>query len=94
MNFWISHLITFLSGLIVGVLGNYISNRWIEKSKLKDNIKARRKEFFELKNSMPELFNEIKEDLENPNFKNCREFFISPSKGIVINDSNPAFFYY
>jgi len=94
MDPWISHLVTFLGGLIIGIIGNYVANRWIEKSKVKDTVKARKEEFLDLKNQTPNLFDEIKQDLKNPDFKNCREFFVSPSQGVVVNHSNPAFFYY
>ena len=94
MNPIISHILTFLGGLVTGIFSNYIANRWTEKTKLKDLKRNRRKEFRELKNKMPDLFNEIKEDLQNPDFKNCREFFVSPIRGIVVNHSNQVFFYY
>ena len=94
MNSVISHIITFLGGLLIGIFGNYIANRWTEKSKLKESKKNRRKEFIELKEKMPDLFNEIKEDLKNQDFHNCRELFVSPNRGVVVNHTTPVFFYY
>jgi hypothetical protein len=94
MNSIFSHLITFLSGLIVGVLGNYYAARLSDKAKNKDLIKERKKKFQEIKTKMPKLINEMIEDLKNPDMKDCREFFISPSKSVVFNTSRPTFFYY
>ncbi len=43
---------------------------------------------------MPELISVIKKDLQLPDMKSCREFFVLPSKGVVINSQNPAFIYF
>lgn len=94
MNTIISHIITFSSGLIVGILGNYYGARLFDKAKKRDLVIERKKKFLEIKNKMPQLINEMIADLKNPDMSNCREFFISPSKTAVFNTSQPAFFYY
>jgi hypothetical protein len=94
MNPILSHIITFFSGLIVGVFGNYYAARLSEKAKGRDLDKERKKKFLELKSKMPKLIKEMIADLKNPDMKNCREFFLSPSKGVVFNTSQPTFFYY
>jgi len=42
MNSWASHIITFISGLLVGVLGNYYATRLADKAKNKDAIIEKR----------------------------------------------------
>jgi len=94
MNSIFSHIITFLSGLIVGVLGNYYAARLSDKAKNRDLKKDIEKKILEIKSKMPKLINEILKDLKNPVMQDCREFFILSSKEVVINTSRPAFFYY
>lgn len=88
------HIITFVSGFIIGTFTTYFGNRLIEKAKKNDLIKSRLKEFNKSKLKMPDLISEMKSDLTSPAGKSCREFFILPSKKVVFNFSGYAFFYY
>lgn len=90
----ISYSLTFLSGLFVGVLGNYLASRWAEKSKEKDIQKKRKKQYQQIKQKMPSLMDEIKTDIKIPELKSCRVFYILPSKSIVFNSAHPAFSYF
>lgn len=90
----LSHIETFLSGLAVGILGNYLAGRLSEKAKNKDIEKERKKKFLDIRSKMPKLINEMTVDLKNSNMKDCREFFISPSKRVIFNTRQPVFFYY
>ncbi|MCW0484143.1 hypothetical protein [Gaoshiqia sediminis] len=94
MNPTFSHIITFLSGLVVGIFGNYFATRLSEKAKNKDLRKERKKKFLEIQKRMPNLINEMRADLKSSNMKDCREFFISPSKQVPFNTKQPVFFYY
>jgi hypothetical protein len=94
MNQIISHLISFAIGLSTGILGSYIAARLSEKAKKKDEIKDRKKEFKTIVTKMPDLIQEMKEDLLNPETSGCREFFISPRKSVAFNHRTPVFFYY
>lgn len=94
MNPIFSHVITFVSGLLIGIFGNYFANRLSDKAKHKDSLKARNKEFLKIKSDIPDLIKEMKTDIQNPEMNLCREFFISPSKKVAFNLSKPAFMYY
>ncbi|MFA5817512.1 MAG: hypothetical protein WC865_18060 [Bacteroidales bacterium] len=94
MNSILSHVITFGSGLLIGIFGNYFANRLSENAKNKDSKRIIKKTFQDIKLKMPELINEMKTDLKNPSMNLCREFFISTSKSVPFNLSSPAFKYY
>jgi hypothetical protein len=94
MNSIVSHIISFIIGITTGVLGSFIASRLSDKAKKKDDYKDRRKEFKSLVAKMPNLVEEMKNDLSNPEMYGCKEFFISPSKNVVFNIRTPVFFYY
>ena len=89
-----SHIISFAIGLSTGILGAFIANRLSEKAKRKDEIKGRKKEFYNVTSKMQDLTKEMREDLLSPKMSECREFFISPNKNVTINSKSPTFFYY
>ncbi|MRT93631.1 hypothetical protein [Ancylomarina sp. 16SWW S1-10-2] len=94
MNIIYTHLITFATGLLTGILGSYIANRLSAKAKKRDESKERKNEFSTIIAKMPNLISEMKEDLSGAEMKSCREFFISPKRSVGFNNRTPAFFYY
>ena len=95
MNTIVSYLVTFFSGLIIGILTTYFGNRLFEKAKQKDSEKAMIKKFQNIKSKMPEFLKEMKTDLTNPSMNLCREFIILQSRNVVISSiERPAFAYY
>jgi len=94
MNPIYSHAIALVSGLLIGVFGNYFANRLTDKAKVRDSKAEEIKSFRDAKKKMPELLNEMKVDLKLPSMKSCREFIISPSKRAVFNLNQPTFRYH
>jgi len=94
MNQVLSHIITFLSGLFIGVFGTYFANRLSEKAKLKDLKNERKNEFRRISKIMPDLLDEMRDDLTKPEFRTCRIFFILPNKNIAFNYRKPFFSYF
>ncbi|HET6558033.1 MAG TPA: hypothetical protein VFG54_12010 [Prolixibacteraceae bacterium] len=94
MNTILSYVITFSSGLAIGIFGNYYAARLVDKAKLKDVEKERKRKFQEIQKKMPKLIGEMIEDFKIDSLKGCREFFIVTSKRVVFNCSSPSFLYY
>jgi hypothetical protein len=61
---------------------------------LEDVAGAECERFRRLRESMPRLFEEMKVDLQQPDHQFVREFFVSPSRRVIINSPGPRFFYY
>mgnify|MGYP000990332422 CR=1 FL=1 len=94
MKSWTSHIITFISGLSVGVLGNYFATRLADKAKNKDAIIKKKKSFEKIEMMMPELIKEMRDDISSEDMKKCKEFIILPTKGTVFNSNEPLFSYF
>ena len=94
MNSIFSYVITFSSGLLIGIFGSFFANRLSDKAKDKDMRKAEMTRFRDAKNKMPDLIREMKSDLTGSSMETCREFFISPSKRAVFNPGRPTFLYH
>jgi len=94
MNSWASHIITFISGLLVGILGNYYATRLADKAKNKDAIIEKKKLFKKVEMMMPELIKEMRDDISSEKMKKCKEFVILPTKGTVFNSKEPLFSYF
>jgi DNA-directed RNA polymerase specialized sigma54-like protein len=94
MNSWASHIITFISGLLVGVLGNYYATRLADKAKNKDAVTEKKKLFKAAEMKMPELIKEMRDDISSDKMKKCKEFVILPTRGTVFNSKEPLFSYF
>lgn len=94
MNSIVSHVVTFISGLAVGVLGNYYAVRLADKAKNKDAIKEKRNLFKQAEIKMPELIKEMKNDISGREINQCREFVILPKRSIPFQSKQPVFYYY
>jgi hypothetical protein len=94
MNSIVSHIITFISGLAVGILGNYYATRLADKAKNKDALKEKRNLFKQVEMKMPELIKEMRNDICSENMKSCREFVILPTRSVIFNSKQPLFSYF
>ncbi len=94
MNSIVSYIVTFISGLAVGILGNYYATRLADKAKNKDAIKEKSNLFKQAEMKMPELIKEMRNDICSENMKNCKEFIIQPTRGTVFNSKQPLFTYF
>jgi hypothetical protein len=94
MNPILAFVSGLVSGLIIGIFGTYFGNRLSEKAKLKDSERDIIKRFQSVKSKMPDLIKEMKNDLNNPEMKTCREFYILTNPKVPFNAPRPAFCYY
>ena len=90
----LSHLLTFLGGLLIGIFGNYLSQLLTDKRIRKESKKEENRQFDEIKKIMPKLIIEMKEDLSKPNLKIKREFFVNPNKSVRLNVPSDTLVYY
>ena len=88
----VSHFLTFLGGLLIGIFGNYISQQLTDKRIRKEAKKAKNQQFEEIKNAMPKLIKEMKVDLSHLKIK--REFFVNPNRSIRLNVPSDTLVYY
>ena len=94
MSLWLTHLLTFIGGLIVGVFGNYYAAKLTDRRRSKEAHGQEETEFERAKKQMPELIAEMREDLLKPETEHCRKFFILSNPGVNLNLSSPTLFYY
>ena len=90
----VSHFLTFLGGLLIGIFGNYISQQLTNKRIRKEAKKAKNQQFEEIKNAMPKLIKEMKVDLSKPHLKIKREFYVNPNRSIRLNVPSDTLVYY
>lgn len=90
----VSHFLTFIGGLLIGIFGNYISQQLTDKRIRKEAKKAKNQQFEEIKNAMPKLIKEMKVDLSKPHLKIKREFFVNPNRSIRLNVPSDTLVYY
>lgn len=89
-----SYAITFITGLVAGILGKFLADRLSDKAKKKDLKKKRKNTFHKIKLAMPDLIAEMISDLKDLNMDSCRIFFVLPKRSIPFRSSEPAFVYY
>ena len=94
MSPWLTHLLTFIGGLIVGVFGNYYAAKLTDRRRSKESKSQEQIEFERAKRQMPELIAEMREDLLKLETEHCREFFILSNPGVSLNLSTSTLFYY
>jgi len=94
MNSIMSHIITFISGLAVGILGNYYATRLADKAKNKDVKKGVKNLFKQAEMKMPELIKEMRNDISGKEMSGCREFVILPKRTIPFQSKQAVFSYY
>ncbi len=94
MNTIVSHIVTFISGLAVGILGNYFATRLADKAKNKDAIKGKENLFKQAEIKMPELIKEMRNDFSGKEMSECREFVILPKRTIPFQSKQPVFSYF
>ena len=66
----LSHLLTFLGGLLIGIFGNYLSQLLTDKRIRKGTKKEENRQFDEIKNSMTKYLNDIKRVLSKTKLQN------------------------
>lgn len=81
----ISYLITFLVGAFTGAAGKYLADKYTDKRRANEQHSDLHKSFINLAAQMPELINEIQEDLSNPEYSVIREIIILPNDLLAIN---------
>jgi hypothetical protein len=79
---------------VIGILGTFWGNSITERAKDRDSKKQILNKFQIIKSKIPELMNEMKSDMKNPELKLCSEFVILPSKNVIFNTSRNAFAYF
>lgn len=85
--------IGFIVGSFTGATGTYFGNKYTDKRRNKDKHKQNNMQWNDLCKRFPKVINEMKEDVNNPEFINIRTFFVRDSK-TVMNISEPSFHYY
>jgi len=94
MNPVLSHALAVLSGIIIGVIGNFIATRLTKRSDQRDLKKSRKSKFEELREQMPGLISEMIKDLNDKEMGLCREFVILPSNKVPFNTRKQYYGYF
>lgn len=94
MESWGEYFITFLIGVATGAAGNYFASKYTDRRRDSDNTKNAKDTFKKVKNQMPELISEMKEDFSKNENSSIREFFVIPSDKVMLNSNQPRFIYY
>jgi len=92
MDTWLSNLVAFLLGTATGAAGTYFADKYTDRRKESEEKSKQRRRFRELRESMPELFEEMNADLSKDPL--VREFAVIPNRRVIFNHSIPRFTYY
>lgn len=89
----VSHLIAFLVGAATVAAGSYLSNKHTDSRRKKESQKLETKKFEEVKEKMPELIKEMRDDLRMERNQFKREFYLL-SKNLTYNLNKSHIHYY
>lgn len=89
-----THLLTFVSGALVGWAGTYLADKSTDRRRRREQVDARSATFRSLQKEMPELFAEMASDLADPRLALVREFVLLPSRGLTFNTDETVLIYY
>ena len=92
MDYITSHGIAFLLGTATGAAGTYFAHKYTDQRRRQEAASAVKVEFRELYDLMPDLLDEMQEDVTQPKHASYREFFVIP-KGAQLW-ATPNTFYY
>lgn len=90
----ITHLIAFLTGTATGAAGTYLADKYTDQRRKKEATRALLKTYRELDALMPELFEEIRQDIQDDGSGVIREFVVMSSRDVKINHSRRRFEYF
>lgn len=90
----VSHLVTFVSGAIIGAAGTYLGDRFTDIRRAKEKATEITVSFKRLQEQMPGLLDEMKVDLQTEGMSMTREFVLLPSSRVTFNHSKPRFQYF
>ena len=88
----LSHLISFLSGAFMGASGKYLADRFTDQRRRQEASRESKKRFHTVRQQMPDLIDEMHQDLNEPGNESMRHFVISPTESVRLNVR--AFVYY
>jgi len=94
VNPWVSHLATFIGGVLAGAMGDFFATRLTDSRRRREVEKERQRTLRELTTLMPDLMEEMKEDFRNPEHAEVREFAILPSENVIFSSQQKRFIYY
>lgn len=94
MESWGAYLVTYLIGVATGAGANYFANKYTDRRHDKEEIKKEAENFTKVKNQMPELIAEMKQDFTNEENSSIREFVLLPSNKVIFNSDQPRFSYF
>lgn len=94
MESWGTYFITFLIGLATGAAGNYFASKYTDRRRDSEDTKKAKDTFKKVKNQMPELISEMKEDFSKNENSSIRELVVLPSNKVKFNSQQPRFTYF
>ena len=89
-----SHAVTFLGGTAVGAAGKYLADRFTDQRHKSEEETDARKKFLHIKGLMPQLLQEMKEDLRRQEDLHIREFVVLPARSLTFNHDRLRFQYF
>ena len=88
----ITHLIAFLVGTATGAAGKYFADKFTDKRRRVETHKEEDARFAKMVTAMPDLLEEMRNDVIVPEHSAWREFFVIP-KGSLLSGTPNSFFY-
>jgi len=90
-----SSIMGFLLGTATGAAGKYYADKYTDIRIRAESAKARKRQFLSIKEQMPELIAEFKNDLSTEANRLLREFFVLPDHHVYLGGSEkPRLVYY
>jgi hypothetical protein len=85
--------IGFLAGVLAKAVGSYFASKFTDRRRAQEAGAKEMRQFQEVVRQMPELISEMKRDLDDPERRFIREFFLT-KKGYRVNAASPCLVYY
>jgi hypothetical protein len=89
----VSYLATFLGGVALGAAGMYFADKFSDQRRALEKRRAEKRAFDKHARKMPDLFKEMKADLENEKMELVREFFVLSAPGVAVGAPDKHFRY-
>jgi hypothetical protein len=85
----LSLAIGFIIGGVSGATGTYFGNKYTDERRKKEEISSKDNQWRDLYKRFPRIIDEMKEDINNPEFSTIRIFFVKDSRSIITtNEQN------
>jgi len=94
MATWVSHAVAFLLGTATGAAGKYFADKYTDKRRKSEAVSERRRSFRAVRDLMPRLIGEMREDVTSSENRTLRELVVLPNRQVLFTSGGQRRFTY